>query len=323
MVADPSCRRRRRLRGGPGCLRDPAKLLDRGKIKEACEKLESSYRIDEALGTLLNLASCHEKQGRLATAWGEYNEGLSIAKKAGQATRQKFAREHAAAIEPRLAHLTVLVEASARVEGLEVSVDKVVLASGAWTTPVPVDPGEHLIAATAPGRTRWEQRSALKEAESITVAVPTLASSPTLTQIPGSTPAPAAPPPARSAWKLRVGIAALGLGAVGLGVGAVFGSRAFSLAATSNQGCKPDGSCSPAGYQAYLSGRSAATNADVLIGVGVGAASVGAVLLILDALDRRATAASTTTGRSKPRRRLTAMPVLAPGLGLAAIGGDF
>lgn len=301
-------------------FREGKRLLDLGKLDEACEKLESSYRIDEALGTLLNLASCHEKQGKLATAWGEYNDALSVAKKAGQAPRQKFAQDHITVIEPRLAHLTVRVPAEVLVDGIVVTVDKVALARGAWGTPIPVDPGGHQIAAGAPGRVPWETRETLQAADDRAVTIPSLAALPPAPSPPSPSALPAAPsaPPPRSGWKLPVGIAAVGAGAVGIGVGAFFGVRAFSLAGQSNRGCKPDGSCSAAGYQAFVSGRSAATNANISLVAGGAAATVGAVLLILSAVE----------GGSRPQPRRTAFalhaaPGLAPGVGLVTVGGSW
>ena len=55
-------------------FKEGKKLLAEQKVPEACRKFESSYRIDPAPGTLINLALCHEQEGKLATAWGEFNE---------------------------------------------------------------------------------------------------------------------------------------------------------------------------------------------------------------------------------------------------------
>jgi hypothetical protein len=79
---------------------------------------------------------------------------------------------------------------------------------------------------------------------------------------------------------LPVGLGALGLGVVALGAGTYFGARAVSLGSEARVGC-PDHLCSPQGFAAFNDGRSAATAADVLLGVGAGFAAGGALLWIL------------------------------------------
>jgi hypothetical protein len=286
-------------------FREGKKLFAQGKIAEACEKLESSYKIDEALGTLLNLADCHEKQGRLATAWGEYSEALSIAKKAGQAPRQKFARERLAAIEPKLAHLTVQVSADAAVEGLEVTIDQVPLVRGGWGTPVPANPGEHVIAAGAPGKQRWETNLTLEPSESRSVEVPRLDPIPVA--------AAPAPPPPRAAWKIPVGASVAGLGVVGLTLGTYFGVRALDLGGQASKGCQPDGGCTPAAFAANQDGRKAATLSTVFVFTGGALAAAGTVVLILGLVD----------GPAPRPAALRVVPLVGPGAALLTAGGVF
>jgi tetratricopeptide (TPR) repeat protein len=294
-------------------FREGKRLLDKGKIPEACEKLASSYKIDEALGTLLNLASCHEKQGRWATAWGEFNEALMIAKKAGQAPRQKFCKERIAAIEPKLSRLAVQVEQAAAVEGLEVTIDRVALARGAWGTLIPVDPGDHLIEASAPGREKWQTTVKLGETASQTVPVPVLK------VLPPPEPAAPPPPPPRSKWKLPAGIAGVAAGAIGIGVGTYFGVRAFNYASTSNDLCNPDGTCTKLGLAAFQDGKSAANLSNVFFAVGGVLAAAGTVFIVLAAIEPGA------QPQPKPATglRLELAPAFGPSSGSLSLRGVF
>ena len=57
----------------------------------ACPKFESSYRLDPALGTLLNLANCFEKLGKIASAWARWEEAYQWATKNGD-DRAEYAK---------------------------------------------------------------------------------------------------------------------------------------------------------------------------------------------------------------------------------------
>jgi hypothetical protein len=151
-------------------------LLQEGKVSEACPKLAESHRLDPATGTLFALALCHEQEGKLASAWAEFNDAEGRARQEGRQDREGLAKERAAALLPRLSSLTVDVshEATA-IEGLEIRVDGNPLARPAWGVAVPTNGGNHRIEATAPGRKPWSQALTLdNERDLKRVSVPAL-----------------------------------------------------------------------------------------------------------------------------------------------------
>lgn len=123
-------------------------LIRQGKYVEACPKLEASYALDPALGTLLNLGDCFERTGRTASAWLRFRDAAAMAVEKNQRERETIARERIAAVEPKLCRL--VIRGSER-PGLQVRRDGVVVAPAAMGLPVPVDPGSHVVDATAAG----------------------------------------------------------------------------------------------------------------------------------------------------------------------------
>ena len=127
-------------------------LVAQNKHHDACPLLAESYRLDPGMGTLLNLALCHEQIGRTASAWGEFRavEQQARAATPPNETRAKLAREHADKLQPRLSRIQLVVPTAARVPGLVIKIDGEEKAEALWSSGIAVDPGTRLIEASAP-----------------------------------------------------------------------------------------------------------------------------------------------------------------------------
>ncbi|HSY22783.1 MAG TPA: hypothetical protein VK841_11740, partial [Polyangiaceae bacterium] len=146
-----------------------------GLYAQACDQLEESQRLDPGGGTLLNVALCHELQGRIATALSEFNAALALAQRDRREDRVAAAQRHVDSLTPRVPHLAVVVRPAARVPGLVVYRDGVVLEPASWEIATPIDKGEHLVGAKAPGRVDWRTSVHLDEdAASVAVEIPIL-----------------------------------------------------------------------------------------------------------------------------------------------------
>ncbi len=149
------------------------KLRD-GALDEACAQLRQSQALDPAVGTLLNLAECEERRGHLAMAWSTWLAAAAEATALGQADRGALARSRAMALTARLGTLTVAVPEAAALEGLQVQRDGLELDRALWGTEIPVDPGEHVLSARAPGHREWRATLNTSAGLSVSVQVPPL-----------------------------------------------------------------------------------------------------------------------------------------------------
>jgi serine/threonine-protein kinase len=132
------------------------KLMAQGAHAEACPKLEESQRLDPGVGTQLNLAACYEAIGRTASAWSLFLEAAALANRTAERQREQIARERAAQLERRLSKLRVIVPQDVRTIGLRVeradAETAAVMGPAQWGSAMPIDPGKHVVRATAPGK---------------------------------------------------------------------------------------------------------------------------------------------------------------------------
>ena len=219
-------------------------LMGAGRAAEACPKLAEAQRLDPGMGTQYRLAECYETIGHLASAWALYTEVADAAGARKLADREAVARRRAAAIEPRLSRMTIVVPpALAEVDGLEVRRDGGFVGRALWGTPVPVDPGEHIVSASAPGRRTWESKvTASSEAGRLTTTIPELEATPVT-----EPDAPRALPPDVPPRSLVPGLVLGSVAVAGLGSGAAFlgisGSRRSDASAMAAQILGNRGSC--------------------------------------------------------------------------------
>ncbi|MFW5739524.1 MAG: tetratricopeptide repeat protein, partial [Myxococcota bacterium] len=149
-------------------------LMAAQRYDRACPKFAESHRLDPGGGTLLNLARCYELAGRTASAWTTYEEALAMARRDGRADRARHCLKKLAALEPKIAKITIAVPSAARIDGLEVQLGERSLREAAWFTPLALDPGEYEVVAAAPGRRPWSATLVLAPGDRKTVEIPVL-----------------------------------------------------------------------------------------------------------------------------------------------------
>jgi hypothetical protein len=242
---------------------------DAGDYATACAKFHESERLDPALGTLLNIADCEEKLGRLATAWTAYEE---VAQRLpDDDERHTIAATRSAALGPRLPRLRIRLAADAPL-GTQVQRDGVALGAASLDTLLPVDPGKHAVETTAPRRRPRTFEVFLGEGETITLTVqPGEASDPTEH--------PPSPEKPRSGAK-TAGYVVMGVGAAAALVGVVTGVLVLDRKGTVNDNCDADKHCNPTGLDAADSGKNLGVVTTVALATGAVGLGTGLVLVL-------------------------------------------
>jgi hypothetical protein len=270
-------------------FRDGRALLKENKVGEACARFGESQRLDPQTGTLLNLALCHEQEGKTASAWAEFGEVAEQAERAGDAPRATFARQHVKDLDGKLSRVRLRVERPAADETIRI--DGRALGASAWAAALPLDPGEHTLEASASGRKTWSSSVRIDPGATIReLPVPALEEATLAAQPAVPLAAPAATGPAPGALSpaspetpsgggrpKTLGFVLGGVGLAGIAVGSVFGIDTFSKNSSINGLC-PDKCPTPTALdQSKTLNSQASTSALVsTIGFGVGVAGLAA-----------------------------------------------
>jgi hypothetical protein len=256
-------------------------LLEKGDYVAACPRFEASLKLDPALGTLLNLATCYEKQGKTASAWGHYREVVVLATKAGDTQRRDIADEHARALEPRLPKLTIQPPKTA-LAGIVVTRDDAQLEAAQLGVAFYVDPGEHVVAASAPDHKAWSTHITINEAETQEVQVPALELAPRAKPAAGiatTTIIREERDPGHDRRLFGLTLGGAGIAALATGIGFGFAARSSWHSAFDSGECHHDTNlCSRAGQDLVDSAHTRATVANVVGGLGLALIGGGAAL---------------------------------------------
>jgi hypothetical protein len=259
-------------------------------------RLSESARLSPHVGTLISLAECEETLGVLAAARTHWQQAVDLATGQGD-IRQAFAREHLAALDPRVPRMTLRLPDDAPA-GTTIRVDDVELRAASIGLAMPAELGKHVVLVVAPGRDTQRTEVLLVEHESryTTLAIGPV-TSPAATPAaatPGPVPvtptearAPAAESPSGGAPRVASYVT-MGAGLVGVASASYLGVKAID--GKNVQGCNGNLCTSPAAAT-----RNAAIddgNAATWLFVGGGALLVtGAVLWVVSRRPTPSTAA--------------------------------
>jgi hypothetical protein len=231
-------------------------LKEQGKLADACAELAEVERLDPKLPTLLELAECTEGAGKLVEAEVLWASARDRAKKDEKPQSRARAESRLAAVQKRVARLTLQLAANAPA-GMQVLLDDVVLEAASLAGALPVNPGDHVVVVKLAGRddAKYAVKLGDGESQSLPIAVgpastgngvaaagPAPATPPAAlpTKVSVETSAPAAPPAAPVGWWTaphRAGVIS-GLA----GVAAIGGGSALCLTASGDSGSRVDSS---------------------------------------------------------------------------------
>ncbi|MEP7121305.1 MAG: hypothetical protein ABJE95_10365 [Byssovorax sp.] len=276
---------------------DGLMLMDAGSFAQACPKFVESQRLDPASGTQIALAKCYDKAGKTASAWALYKDVAFAFKKAGNAAGEKAATDKSSELEKKLSKLQI--NAAGDAPGLVIRRDGEEVGKAVLGTPIAVDPGAHVIEATAPGYQVWQTTVQIgKENDNQAVNIPALTMAP------------------KKANTLRtVSYVVGGVGVAGLVVGGIFGGLAASGKSKLKTECPGNACTTTTAADDLASTKGKATISTIGIAVGGAALATGVVLFIVSG--------KSDSGEAKPAPAAAFVPVFGPQGGGFSFNGSF
>lgn len=295
-------------------FRDAKKLLDAGQVSAACPKFAESMRLEPKLGTLLNLAACHEKEGKTASAWAEFNEGLRLAKKQNDEDRIEFAETRVKEVEAKLSRVSI--EIAEVVPDMAIKLNEKSLSAAAVGSNIPFDPGEYQITVTAPGKKTFETKLILEPGPIVkTLSIPKLEDG-EASQEPPNTSGDGSQPIITAKTLRTASLITGGVGILGIGIGALFGGLTLSKASTAQDNCILNG-CNKIGADANDTAHTFATVSNVGFIAGSIVLGAGVTMFILS---------SPSAGKGEKKSSVPSLWI-SPSIGLngthLAAGGSF
>ncbi len=254
-------------------FREGRTLADAGDYVGACAKFRESERLDPAVGTTFNIADCEEHQGHLARAWTLYRE---VAQRLpGNDPRRAMAEQRVSALEPRLPRLNVRIAAFAPAT-TKVERDGVELGNASLGSELPLDPGEHVVRVSAPGRQPREYRITLIEAERRALDVEPGGAQAVVEDEHERTPAKTT----SGSGQKTAGYVIGAVGIAGLVTGAVAGYLVLDAKSTVDEECDAAKRCSQEGLDAADSGKTFGVVTTIGLAAGAVGLGVGSYLVL-------------------------------------------
>ena len=270
----------------------------RGDDRVACGRYRESYRLEPALGTLLNIALCELALGELSEAW-RHLQTVAHALPADDA-RVAIADQKLAELDRRLPRLTIALANDAPPE-LAVWIGSLRLGAASFGIALPMDPGSYTIEVRAQDRAARQYAVTLAEGEQRMLEVDvgpalgdpgspapdahgevSVAPAPIAVAAASSLARPLKPVDTRaSSSGGRRGLADVLLvtGAVAVLTSVVCGAFVLDRLATVHSHCDSTGRCDAAGLAAGRSGDHFYIAGLTSLGVAVASSGAGALLL--------------------------------------------
>jgi len=226
----------------------------------AIPKFLSSYRLDPAASSLVNLATCYGKLGRTASAWRSYRSAAELAAREGDEELKEQALRGAALLDPLVTKLKLVTLGRSNALNITLNGEPISLEKDA---PIPLDPGESVIEAFGPEQERWRRTVTANEPGAlIVIDVPELAP---------------APPEQHSNTRRTAALIVSGVGVAGILSGMILGVSARSAYNDSKTNCDANG-CNALGHELRDRALERADGATIAVGLGSIAVATGAVL---------------------------------------------
>ncbi len=267
-------------------------LAAAGDERAACSKFIESQRLDPAPGTLMAIAQCHEREGKTATAWLEYRDVATVSRRDRRVERLRLAEAGLLRLEPKLRHVSIRLSAEAKqIAGLAVEWDGVKLEAASFDARIPVDPGPHVVAVAAPGRSTSSTTLQVADSDVLFDVLPPKelpAATPAKSLVPSRAPKPPIAPPITLAAVSAddrsigrpIGVVSLAVGAGAVVTGGVFGVLAASSWAQVKDLCDPARCLDASARAPYDDARSYSTVSTLAITTGLVLVGLGLVLVV-------------------------------------------